>query len=127
MRTFLLLSVILLSVSSCLSSGKKELNGYFYDVDGLTVLDLNGSWHQMGCQYGTFAKEKLDDVLAYLDLKLGGDAEKINSAAKVADSLFLNYPDYLKVFFDRASHINIPSNGKWVELKMNDFFGCRKR
>lgn len=103
MRTFLLLSVILLSASSCLSSGKKELNGYSYDVDGLTVLDLNGSWHQMGCQYGTLAKEKLDDVLAYLDLKLGGDAEKINSAAKVADSLYLNYPDYLKVFFDGAS------------------------
>ena len=41
--------------------------------------------------------------------------------------LDLNYPDYLKVLFDRASHINIPSNGKWVELKMNDFFGCRKR
>ena len=92
MRTFLLLSVILLSVSSCLSSGKKELNGYSYDVDGLTVLDLNGSWHQMGCQYGTLAKEKLDDVLAYLDLKLGGDVEKINSAAKVADRPLFELP-----------------------------------
>lgn len=74
-----------------------------YDVDGVTVLDLKGSWHQMGCQYGALAKEKMNDVLAYLDSKLGTDTEKLNSAAKIADSLYLNCPDYLKVFFDGVS------------------------
>ncbi|MBQ0081543.1 MAG: hypothetical protein KBS95_08370 [Alistipes sp.] len=43
---------------------------YSYDVDEVTVPDLNGSWYQMGCQYGALAKEKITDVLAYIDLKL---------------------------------------------------------
>lgn len=43
------------------------------------------------------------DGVTVLDLKLGSDTEKMNSAAKIADSLYLNYPDYLKDFFDGVS------------------------
>lgn len=79
------------------------MNGRSYNVDGITVLDLKGSWHQMGMQYGILAKEQIKDVLAYIDLKLGADAERMNAAAGITDSLYANYPDNLKSFFDGVS------------------------
>lgn len=104
MRGYLLATAFLLSVlSACSQSAMKNLSGSSYDIDGITVLDLNGTWHQMGMQYGVLAKEQMKDVLAYIDLKLGADAEKTNAAAKIADSLYANYPDTLKSFFDGLS------------------------
>lgn len=82
---------------------KKNPGGRSYNIDGITVLDLNGTWHQMGMQYGVVAKEQMKDVLAYIDLKLGADAERTDAAAKIADSLYSTYPDTLKSFFDGVS------------------------
>lgn len=79
------------------------MNGHSYCVDGITVLDLKGTWHQMGMQYGILANEQMNDVLSYIELKLGADAEKAGAAARIADSLYANYPDHLKDFFDGAS------------------------
>ena len=92
MKHFVLIAAVLLSIS-CNRT----------DIEGITVLNLNGSWHRMGRQYGTMAKEQMNDVLRYLDTKLGSDGEKKAAAARIADSLYANYPDYLKEFFDGAS------------------------
>lgn len=102
MRKLLLLLAVLASVA-CACSAPAGRNGHSYDVDGITVLDLYGSWHQMGEQYGDLAKAQINDVLAYLDLKLGSNPEKLDSAARIADKLYANYPDSLKDFFDGAA------------------------
>ena len=67
--------VVLAVLTSCLGTGqtKADGEGYAYDVEGMTVFDLHGDWHQMGRQYGALAREKMVDVLAYLDLKMGND------------------------------------------------------
>ena len=77
--------------------------GASYDIDGISVLDLNGSWYQMGRQYGIMAKSQMKDVLEYLDSKIGPDSVKIAAAAGIADKLFANYPDSLKTFFEGMS------------------------
>lgn len=104
MRGYLIAAAFLLSVlSACSQPAKKYMSGRSYDVDGVTVLDLKGTWPQMGMQYGALAKEQMMDVLEYIDLKLGADAERMNAAARIADSLYANYPSTLKSFFNGAT------------------------
>lgn len=74
--------------------------GHRYFEDGIPVIDLHGSWHQMGRQYGILAKEYVDDVLAYLDVQLKGDSVRIAEAAGIADLLYSHYPQQYKEFFD---------------------------
>lgn len=73
--------------------------GALYDDWGINVLELKGDWHQMGRQYGSLAKELLVDMLAYLDAEIGDNQSDIASARAIADSLYQNYPEYLKDFF----------------------------
>lgn len=112
MRICLLVIAFFLSVlSGCSQQAKKALDGRSYNVDGITVLDLNGTWHQMGMQYGILAEEQIKDILAYIDLRLGADAENADAAARIADSLYANYPAHLKKFFDGVSE----SSGQSLE------------
>ena len=66
---------VLAVLTSCMGAGKSksDCDGQAYDVEGLAVFDLHGDWHLMGRQYGALAREKMVDVLAYLDLKMGND------------------------------------------------------
>ena len=70
----LALLAVLAVLTSCLGVGKwkSDRDGHACDVEGMTVFDLHGDWHQMGRQYGALAREEMADVLAYLDLKMGG-------------------------------------------------------
>ena len=100
-RIFIILSVVAL-VSCNHGTLKSDKDGHLYDDDGITVIDLHGDWYQMGRQYGILAKDKIEDILSYLDGKLSGDSEK-EAAAGITDSLFSIYPDYLKDFFEGVS------------------------
>lgn len=75
-------------------------NGHLYDNGGIAVIDLHGSWYAMGRQYGLLAKGRMDDVLCYLDRKIGPEPEKMASATDIADRLYSKYPKHLKDFFD---------------------------
>lgn len=105
MKHHVLLFLALLVLSSCHNPGslKSDRNGRSCDVDGITVLDLHGTWYQMGRQYGILAGDKMEDVLNYLDLKIGGDLQKQASAAEIAEKLYSNYPGHLKEFLDGMS------------------------
>lgn len=74
-RNILVILAVLAVLTSCMGAGKSKSDreGHAYDVEGMTVFDLHGDWHQMGRQYGALAREKMVDVLAYLDLKMGND------------------------------------------------------
>ena len=82
---------------------KSDRLGNTYDVDGLTVIDIHGSWYQMGRQYGILAKEKMEDVLSYLEAKIGEDDARIADATDIADKLYANYPSHLKEFMNGVS------------------------
>lgn len=87
---------------SCHGTGT-DSNGKIYDDGGITVLDLHGSWYQMGRQYGILAGDRMADVLQYLRGRIGADQERVDSAATIADKLYALYPDHLKEFFSGAS------------------------
>lgn len=80
-----------------------DSKGKIYDVDGITVLDLHGSWYQMGRQYGILAGDRMDDVLQYLHGRIGTEQVKVDSAATIAGELYALYPGHLKEFFAGAS------------------------
>lgn len=86
--------ILATTICSC-SSGK----GSVCNIDGMDVVNLYGTWHQMGCQYGSLNKDKLLDVLEYIDGKLNGGAEKMVSAMDIADKLYSSSPEYVKDFF----------------------------
>lgn len=92
--------VCFLAMALCACSSPK---GSVCDVDGIEVVSLYGSWHQMGCQYGELGREKMLDVLGYIDAQLGGRTESIDSAAVVAERLYAASPDCIKEFFDGLS------------------------
>lgn len=110
-------SAVLLLLAIGLSACRPGVagGGCLYDEGGLTVVDLHGSWHQMGVQYGGLVKDLLEDELEYIDRRLGEDSLRVAAAAGIADSLYANYPVYLKSFFDGAAE----SSGLSLEqLKM---------
>lgn len=68
---------------------------------GITpVVDLNGTWHEMGRQYGALLSAELKDMYkrAICD-KVFNDAGGKEAAIKTADKLYLAYPFRLKEFF----------------------------
>lgn len=70
-----------------------------HDVDGVHVISLYGSWHEMGRQYGSLAECYMEDVLEYVDSRLGGDAARIAGAREIAENLYVHNPEYLLDFF----------------------------
>lgn len=97
---FAFTAMAVLGIVSCEVGDK----GRCYNVGGLTVIELEGSWHDMGRQYGKLAVEQMHDVLEYVDSRLSPYPGRADSAAAVlAENLYSNYPDYLKDFFSGVS------------------------
>lgn len=99
-RRFTLLAVLSAFVlTSCHKDSQSESddNGRLYDNDGIAVIDLHGTWYEMGRQYGILAKDRMEDVLRYIDGKIGANTD---SASEIAGRLYDNYPKHLKEFFD---------------------------
>lgn len=93
--------------------------------EGIAVVELSGSWQEMGAQYGRLAKPYLEDVLEFLGRKLAvsdetyeGDRSsgysatpaaeaarqtEAERACDIAEKLFSHYPDHLKDFFEAAA------------------------
>lgn len=76
---------------------------YLRDDNGISVVSLYGDWHEMGRQYGRLARMYMEEVLAYLDGKLGTDAGRSSSAKAIADSLYAHTADHIRDFFAGAA------------------------
>ena len=123
-RLIIVVAAMTFVLAACRHSPKSSNNssGRIDVYDGIAVVELRGSWREMGAQYGRLAKPYLEDVLEFLDRKFtvtdetsegdsssGYSATPASEAARqtgaekasdIADKLFSNYPDYLKDFFD---------------------------
>ena len=76
---------------------------FLTNVDGINVVSLQGSWYDMGRQYGGLVKEHLKSVLDYVCARLGGDGERMAKALEIADSLYGQGKDYVREFMDGAA------------------------
>ncbi len=68
----------------------------------IKVVDLRGTWREMGRQYGQLMKEELEDVNAFVDLIIeeNGNAEK---AQAVVDQQAAQTPYRINEFFEGAA------------------------
>ena len=73
------------------------------NVDGINVVSLQGSWHDMGQQYGRLVKEHLKSVLDYADERLGGDGERMASALEIAERMYVQGKEYVREFMRGAA------------------------
>lgn len=85
--------------ASCSGKGRSGI----YDNGGITVVELSGSWPEMGRQYGLFTKQKLMDVLSYIDRQLAGREDRTRQAAEIADKLYEHYPQHFKAFMEASA------------------------
>lgn len=61
MKRFLLIAIVcILGVISCRTSDRNDSTGRSNNVDGINVIGLEGSWLQMGRQYGILEKSQLN-------------------------------------------------------------------
>lgn len=110
----------------CLAAACSEQEGgCVWDEGGVKVIELRGSWHEMGRQYGLLVAAQLRDVYNYLAAKIGelpldtvqvreanaaegqvgaaGSGAKVSKAREIAENLYRHYPEYQKEFFAGAA------------------------
>lgn len=79
-------------------SARAQSDANLQVVDGVKVVSLYGSWHQMGRQYGSLLSPELNHVWSE---GIGG---RLNDRARaIADSVFIHYPFRFKQFVQGAS------------------------
>jgi len=72
-------------------------------IGNLFSVNLYGTWHEMGQQYGLLARQNIDEVHSYLLEYLGGNPESMENASRIAGNLYAGYPYRLKQFFQGVS------------------------
>lgn len=74
--------------------------GHFFEYNGLNILDLHGSWYEMGRQYGKLASPLLHDVYQNFMLpNMEREPDRVTFVRDVADKLFRYYPHRLRQLF----------------------------
>lgn len=75
-------------------------DGRFYEYNGLNILDLHGSWYEMGRQYGRLASELLKDVYQNFMLpNMEREPDRVPFVREVAGNLYRYYPHRLRQLF----------------------------
>ena len=92
--------------------------GRLFDFGGFRLLDLHGTWREMGRQYGALASEILREahkkcVEDELIAKRGLTAERLSA---VADGVFANYPYRLSLVLQGMSETSGMELEKHVQL-----------
>lgn len=74
--------------------------GSMTEKNGVKVLDLHGSWKEMGRQYGHLAAEYLQDIYKnFLRPKIDSHSDSIVNVYEISEKLYANYPYRLKLLF----------------------------
>lgn len=92
-----------------------------YDYGQVKLVDLYGSWEEMGRQYGTLTSPMLLHMKSYLDGFRKQSPEKDSSIQKMGRDLFRNYPHNFKTFFQGASQTSGISLEELVTLNSAEF------
>lgn len=76
------------------------MKGTVTEINGIKVLNLQGSWFEMGRQYGELARKEINHVYSFMLGKAGGNAAIDDKICRTAELLFCNYPEYLRDFMN---------------------------
>ncbi len=71
-----------------------------YNINGINIISLCGSWREMGRQYGDLADIHLHHVYDYVVKKAEVNEDGMLRVMDIAEKLFAKYPHYLYEFFE---------------------------
>lgn len=76
--------------------------GSLHKEGGIRIVNLSGSWYEMGRQYGNLVRPQLEHVLAFL-LEKADTPKKLEDVGLIAERLYGHYPQVLRDFFRGAA------------------------
>lgn len=90
-------AVLFLSISSAFSNDKPDAvsgEGKLYKIDGFSVLELHGSYYEMGKQYGELLGDDIKSIARLIDFGLNQTigAERTKNAKTVMQKQLEQYP-----------------------------------
>lgn len=69
----------------------------------IKVVDLRGTWRQMGRQYGSLMKDELEDVKAFLDIIIEANAGNAEKTDRIVELETAQTPYRISEFFEGAA------------------------
>lgn len=109
-RLVALLAVALLLVMSCVGSVAETVtladavttfeNGCMAEKNDMTVVDLHGTWHEMGRQYGALLQRQLREVADLCEEVISASEDNQTSARKTLQTQHDQMPYTIRCFFD---------------------------
>jgi len=97
-RVFIFIVLIAVLLVGCEPEKSSRREGRLEVVDSIKVVNVYGSWSDMGSQYGRLLSEELGDIW---NVKLSGGMN--DEAWAIADSLYSHYPRRFKEFLEACA------------------------
>ena len=99
--------------------------GYLYHSGKIPVLDLHGSWRQMGRQYGRLLADELQDLYrrAIVNYFENGKGLSQNAITRAADELYRFYPQRFKDIIIGMAETSGLTREQQIKLNALELFG----
>ncbi len=78
-------------------------NGIRADVNGITVVSLSGTWHEMGRQYGMLMKDRLEEVYFFVNTIIEYSVGNAQKAQSIVATQTAQTPYRIQAFFEGAA------------------------
>ena len=89
--------ITLADAEEIFEEGRKAQRG------SIKVVDLSGSWFEMGRQYGALMKKELDEVLCVIDAVIEYNEGNASKAKQIVETQTLQTPWRISQFFEGAA------------------------
>ncbi len=83
--------------------GEEFENGKKVEIGDIKVVNLKGTWREMGRQYGHLMKKELEDLDTFLDLIIEANEGNASTARAIVDQQIAQTPYRINQFFEGAS------------------------
>lgn len=83
--------------------GDEFENGKKIEIGDIKVVNLKGTWREMGRQYGHLMKKELEDLDTFLDLIIEANEGNASTARAIVDQQIAQTPYRINQFFEGAS------------------------
>ncbi len=90
-------SITVSDASETFENGKKAVKG------DIKIVNLEGTWREMGRQYGKLMKDELEDVMAFLDIIIEANEGNTNKTEEIVDQQTAQTPYRINEFFEGAA------------------------
>ena len=101
--TVLLVLAVIIFVKPVMNSRTEAPKGSRTEIGNITVLNLTGTWYEMGQQYGELAKEQLNEVFAFCVNMIEAKEGNADRAVAITGTQVEQMPYTIREFFRGAA------------------------